>query len=42
LLENTEAKLQTLRYKLNEGEQSGTADYSYDTFIAELDSDSDK
>ncbi len=42
LLENTETKLQTLRQKLNEGEQSGTADYSYDAFIAELDNDSDK
>jgi len=42
LLENTETKLETLRHMLNEGEQSGIADYEYDEFIAELDSDSDK
>ena len=42
LLENTETKLETLRHILNEGEQSGIADYDYDEFIAELDSDSDK
>lgn len=40
LLENTETKLETLRHLLNEGEQSGIADYAYDTFIAELDRDS--
>ena len=39
LLENTETKLETLRHMLNEGEQSGIADYDYDEFIAELDSD---
>jgi antitoxin ParD1/3/4 len=39
LLENTETKLETLRHMLNEGEQSGIADYDYDGFIAELDSD---
>jgi len=39
LLENTETKLETLRHMLNEGEQSGIADYDYDAFIAELDSD---
>ncbi len=42
LLENTETKLETLRHMLNEGEQSGIADYDYDKFITELDSDSDK
>jgi len=42
LLENTETKLETLRHMLNEGEQSGIADYDYDEFIAGLDSDSDK
>lgn len=42
LLENTETKLETLRHMLNTGEQSGIADYDYDTFIAELDSDTDK
>ncbi|MBL1277961.1 MAG: type II toxin-antitoxin system ParD family antitoxin [Ectothiorhodospiraceae bacterium] len=39
LLENTETKLETLRHLLNEGEQSGIANYDYDEFIAELDSD---
>ncbi len=39
LLENTETKLETLRQMLSEGEQSGIADYDYDEFIAELDSD---
>ena len=39
LLENTETKLETLRNMLNEGEQSGIAEYDYDEFIAELDSD---
>jgi antitoxin ParD1/3/4 len=39
LLENTETKLETLRHMLNKGEQSGIADYDYDEFIAELDSD---
>ena len=35
--ENSEAKLQRLRKALEEGEQSGIADYSYDEFMAELD-----
>jgi len=39
LLENTETKLEALRQMLSEGEQSGIADYDYDEFIAELDSD---
>jgi|TARA_R110002074_G_scaffold145034_2_gene293384 antitoxin ParD1/3/4 len=39
LLENTETKLEILRHMLNEGEQSGIADYDYDEFIAELDSE---
>ena len=39
LLENTETKLETLRLMLNEGEQSGIADYDHDEFIVELDSD---
>lgn len=38
LLENSESKLDALRRMLNEGEQSGLADYSYGEFIAELDS----
>ena len=37
MLEDTESKLNTLRHLLDEGEQSGPADYSYETFIAELD-----
>ncbi len=41
LLENTETKLQTLRKALDEGEQSGIADYSYDEFMAELDREID-
>jgi len=39
LLENTETKLEALRQMLSEGEQSGVADYDYDEFISELDSD---
>jgi antitoxin ParD1/3/4 len=42
LLENTEMKLETLRQMLNEGEQSGIADYNYDAFMAELDSENSK
>ena len=37
LLEDNEDKLSALRRMLAEGEQSGLADYSYETFIAELD-----
>jgi len=37
LLEDNEHKLNALRQMLKEGEQSGTADYSYASFIAELD-----
>ncbi|MBV1920815.1 MAG: type II toxin-antitoxin system ParD family antitoxin [Pseudomonadales bacterium] len=42
LLENSETKLETLRRLLDEGEKSGDADYSYDTFITELDGDDSK
>ncbi len=42
LLENTETKLETLRQMLNEGELSGVADYNYDDFMAELDSENNK
>lgn len=38
LLEENENKLQALRRLLVEGEQSGRANYSYETFLAELDS----
>ena len=37
LLEDSEDKLSALRRMLTEGEQSGLADYRYETFIAELD-----
>ena len=37
LLENKETKINTLRNLLIEGEESGTADYDYNTFISELD-----
>ena len=42
LLENTETRLETLRQMLDEGEKSGVADYDYDAFMAELDSENDK
>lgn len=37
LLEESEARLTTLRKLLKEGEDSGFEDYSYDSFIRELD-----
>jgi antitoxin ParD1/3/4 len=37
ILEDSEGKLQALRLMLMEGEESGTADYEYEKFIAELD-----
>jgi antitoxin ParD1/3/4 len=37
MLEDSESKMDTLRRMLLEGEQSGLADYNYETFIAELD-----
>lgn len=37
LLETQEAKLNTLRQQLVEGEESGTVDYDLDSFINELD-----
>lgn len=39
LLENEEQKLETLRQLIKEGRASGTAEYSYETFMAELDKD---
>ena len=42
LLENNETKLGTLRHMLNEGEQSGIANYDYDAFMTELDIENDK
>ncbi len=40
LLEDTESKIQALRQMLVDGEESGTAAYSYEEFISELDGDS--
>ena len=37
LLEDSEAKIATLRKLLNDGEQSGIADYNYKELIAEMD-----
>lgn len=37
LLEETESKLDSLRHLLDEGEQSGIADYSLESIIAKLD-----
>lgn len=39
LLEESEARLKTLRKLLKEGEDSGFEDYSYDSFIQELDNE---
>lgn len=41
MLEDSEQKLATLRRLLEEGEQSGTADYDYETFMNELDDELD-
>ena len=37
LLESSENRLETLRRALEDGEQSGISDYSYETLIVELD-----
>lgn len=42
LLETQEAKMNTLRQLLIEGEESGIADYDLDSFIGELDSEERK
>jgi len=42
VLEDNESKLEALRQMLNDGENSGATEYSYDSFIAELDKESDK
>ena len=39
LLEESETRLTTIRKLLKEGEDSGFEDYSYDTFIRELDNE---
>lgn len=41
LLENQEQKLATLRHLIAEGRASGAAEYSYETFLAELDKELD-
>ena len=42
LLESKETKINTLRNLLIEGEESGIAEYDYDTFINELDGETNK
>ena len=37
LFEDNERKIATLRHLLQEGEQSGTAEYSYESLMQELD-----
>lgn len=39
MLEKSETRLERLRRLLEEGEQSGFEEYSYNTFIAELDNE---
>ncbi|MCP4432600.1 MAG: type II toxin-antitoxin system ParD family antitoxin [Gammaproteobacteria bacterium] len=39
MLENNEAKLNTLRKALDDGEKSGISDYEYNAFMVELDSE---
>jgi antitoxin ParD1/3/4 len=39
MLEDAETKLETLRKLLDEGEASGLAEYTYEEFIAEMDSE---
>ncbi len=41
ILENNEYKLTTLRRLLDEGENSGTAEYSYESLMRELDDELD-
>ena len=40
VLEDEETKLLNLRNMLDQGEQSGSVDYSYDSLLDELDKDS--
>ena len=42
LLESNETKINTLRNLLIEGEESGMAEYDYDSFINELDGEDNK
>ena len=41
MLEDNERKIATLRHLLEEGEQSGVAEYSYESFMRELDDELD-
>lgn len=41
-LEDAENKLAVLRQMLTDGEESGVAEYSYESFMAELDQESGK
>ena len=41
-LEDAESKLAVLRQMLTDGEESGIAEYSYESFMAELDQESGK
>ena len=40
VLEDKESKLDVLRQMLTDGEESGVADYSYDSLMDELDAES--
>ncbi len=42
LLEDSEGKLEALRQMLVDGENSGVSDYSLESFISELDEESNK
>jgi len=42
VLEDSESKLTALRQMLKDGEKSGVAEYSLNTFIAELDDEADR
>ena len=42
LLEDTESKIETLRQLLREGEDSGIANYSFEEFLSEMDSENSR
>ena len=41
VLEDKDSKLNVLRQMLTDGEESGIADYSYDSLMSELDAEND-
>ena len=41
-LEDNESKLSALRQMLTDGEESGSAEYSYGSFLEELDNETDQ